>query len=222
MSCSAFASRSKARIRSSRENRCASCVSRSRSPSASSPSPARAGSTESIIMSRTTRDSSRHTSFRSWPDSTARSASANARGPVLLDHGVDQIEQQVAADQPEHGRHVVHGDRRGRRTRSPGRARSARRACCLRPRARSARAPRRTRRSSRHRRSCAAARRSPWSGWSGTRTPASATGSCPGILCSSVVAIMKTTCAGGSSIDLSSALNEGVESWWTSSMMKTL
>ena len=34
-----------------------------------------------IIMSRTTRESSRHTSRRSWPDSTARSASANARGP---------------------------------------------------------------------------------------------------------------------------------------------
>ena len=30
-----------------------------------------------------------------------------------------------------------------------------------------------------------------------------------GILCSSVVAIMKTTCAGGSSIDFSSALNDG-------------
>ena len=43
-----------------------------------------------------------------------------------------------------------------------------------------------------------------------------------GILCSSVVAIMKMTCAGGSSIDLSSALNDGAESWWTSSMMKTL
>ena len=33
-----------------------------------------------------------------------------------------------------------------------------------------------------------------------------------GILCSSVVAMMKSTCAGGSSIDLSSALNDGVES----------
>ena len=43
-----------------------------------------------------------------------------------------------------------------------------------------------------------------------------------GILCSSVVAIMKTTCAGGSSIDLSSALNDCAESWCTSSMMKTL
>ena len=43
-----------------------------------------------------------------------------------------------------------------------------------------------------------------------------------GILCSSVVAIMKTTWAGGSSIDFSSALNEGVESWCTSSMMNTL
>ena len=43
-----------------------------------------------------------------------------------------------------------------------------------------------------------------------------------GILSSSVVAIMKTTCGGGSSIDFSSALNDGAESWWTSSMMKTL
>ena len=43
-----------------------------------------------------------------------------------------------------------------------------------------------------------------------------------GILCSSVVAIMKTTCGGGSSIDFSSALNDAGESWWTSSMMKTL
>ena len=32
-------------------------------------------------MSRTTRESSRQTSLRSWPDSTARSASANAAGP---------------------------------------------------------------------------------------------------------------------------------------------
>ena len=43
-----------------------------------------------------------------------------------------------------------------------------------------------------------------------------------GIFCSSVVAIMKTTCGGGSSIDFSSALNEWPESWWTSSMMKIL
>ena len=33
-----------------------------------------------------------------------------------------------------------------------------------------------------------------------------------GILCSSVVAIMKMTCGGGSSIDLRSALNEEPES----------
>ena len=43
-----------------------------------------------------------------------------------------------------------------------------------------------------------------------------------GILCSSVVAIMKMTWAGGSSIDFSRALNEWDESWCTSSMMKTL
>jgi DNA polymerase-3 subunit gamma/tau len=43
-----------------------------------------------------------------------------------------------------------------------------------------------------------------------------------GILCSSVVAIMKTTCDGGSSMDFRSALNEGPESWCTSSMMKIL
>ena len=43
-----------------------------------------------------------------------------------------------------------------------------------------------------------------------------------GILSSSVVAIMKTTCGGGSSIDFSSALNEWPDSWCTSSMMKTL
>ncbi len=43
-----------------------------------------------------------------------------------------------------------------------------------------------------------------------------------GILCSSVVAIMKTTCGGGSSIDLRRALNDDAESWCTSSMMKTL
>ena len=30
---------------------------------------------------------------------------------VLVDHRLDQVEQQVAADQPEHGGHVVHGDR---------------------------------------------------------------------------------------------------------------
>ena len=43
-----------------------------------------------------------------------------------------------------------------------------------------------------------------------------------GIFCSSVVAIMNTTCGGGSSIDLSRALNEWLESWWNSSMMKIL
>ncbi len=43
-----------------------------------------------------------------------------------------------------------------------------------------------------------------------------------GILFSSVVAIMKTTCEGGSSIDFRSALNEAADSWWTSSMMKIL
>ena len=43
-----------------------------------------------------------------------------------------------------------------------------------------------------------------------------------GIFSSSVVAIMKTTCGGGSSIDLRRALNEGNESWCTSSMMKIL
>ncbi len=43
-----------------------------------------------------------------------------------------------------------------------------------------------------------------------------------GILCSSVVAIMKTTCGGGSSIDFSRALNEEFESWCTSSMRKIL
>ena len=43
-----------------------------------------------------------------------------------------------------------------------------------------------------------------------------------GIFSSSVVAIMKTTCGGGSSIDLSKALKDGAESWCTSSMMKIL
>jgi mono/diheme cytochrome c family protein len=43
-----------------------------------------------------------------------------------------------------------------------------------------------------------------------------------GILSSSVVAIMKTTWGGGSSMDFSSALNEWLESWCTSSMMNTL
>jgi hypothetical protein len=43
-----------------------------------------------------------------------------------------------------------------------------------------------------------------------------------GILCSSVVAIMNTTCDGGSSIDFSRALNDGIDSWCTSSMMNTL
>ena len=42
-----------------------------------------------------------------------------------------------------------------------------------------------------------------------------------GILSSSVVAIMKTTCAGGSSTDFNSALKDEDESWCTSSMMKT-
>ena len=43
-----------------------------------------------------------------------------------------------------------------------------------------------------------------------------------GILSSSVVAIMNTTCGGGSSIDFRSALNEALDSWCTSSMMNTL
>ena len=43
-----------------------------------------------------------------------------------------------------------------------------------------------------------------------------------GSLCRSVVAIMKTTCAGGSSRILSRALKAEVDSMWTSSMMKIL
>ena len=43
-----------------------------------------------------------------------------------------------------------------------------------------------------------------------------------GIFSSSVVAIMKITCGGGSSIDFSSALNDEADSMWTSSMMNTL
>ena len=43
-----------------------------------------------------------------------------------------------------------------------------------------------------------------------------------GILSSRVVAMMKTTCGGGSSTDFSRALNELDESWCTSSMMKIL
>ena len=43
-----------------------------------------------------------------------------------------------------------------------------------------------------------------------------------GTFSSSVVAIMKTTCGGGSSIDLRSASKDCCESRWTSSMMKIL
>jgi hypothetical protein len=43
-----------------------------------------------------------------------------------------------------------------------------------------------------------------------------------GTLCDSVVAMMKSTRGGGSSSVLRSALNDEVESMWTSSMMKTL
>jgi len=43
-----------------------------------------------------------------------------------------------------------------------------------------------------------------------------------GTLCSSVVAMMKTTRGGGSSTVLSNALNDEVESMWTSSMMNIL
>ena len=43
-----------------------------------------------------------------------------------------------------------------------------------------------------------------------------------GTFSSSVVAIMKTTCGGGSSIDFSSASKAWFESRWTSSMMKIL
>ncbi len=43
-----------------------------------------------------------------------------------------------------------------------------------------------------------------------------------GILCTSVVAIMKITCAGGSSRVFSKALNALVESMWTSSIIKIL
>src|SRR4051794_19213417 len=43
-----------------------------------------------------------------------------------------------------------------------------------------------------------------------------------GTLWRSVVAIMNTTCGGGSSSILSSALNADVDSMWTSSMMKIL
>ena len=43
-----------------------------------------------------------------------------------------------------------------------------------------------------------------------------------GTFSSSVVAIMKTTCGGGSSIDLRSASKACCDSRWTSSMMKIL
>ena len=43
-----------------------------------------------------------------------------------------------------------------------------------------------------------------------------------GTFCTSVVARMKMTCSGGSSIVLSRALKAEVESMWTSSMMYTL
>ncbi len=43
-----------------------------------------------------------------------------------------------------------------------------------------------------------------------------------GILSSRVVAMMKTTCGGGSSTDFSNALNELADNWCTSSMMNTL
>ena len=58
--------------------------------------------------------------------------------------------------------------------------------------------------------------------WCGTRRPATRDSTVSGIFCGSVVAIMNTTCGGGSSIDFSSALNDDEDSMCTSSMRKTL
>ena len=80
-------------------------------PVASSPSPARDGSTDSSIMSRTTRDSSRQTSRRSCPDSTARSASANPRGPSSSTTASIRSSSRSPSDETENRRHVLFGHR---------------------------------------------------------------------------------------------------------------
>ena len=65
-------------------------------------------------MSRTTRESSRQTSLRSCPGFDGAIGQRKRAGAVLGDDGVDQLEQQVAADEAEHGRHFVHRDRLAR------------------------------------------------------------------------------------------------------------
>ena len=225
MSYSAFVSTSNARIRSSRENRRDERrAARSRSLSAAiSGSATRDGSTDRTSRSRVSRASSRTTSAQVVARlDRARRRARTTRGASSSRDRVGDVEQQVAADQPEHGRHVVGGDRSRRRRRSPDRARSARRACCRRRRARSA---------------CSAASSTAISSASAIVRSWSAICLTPivfssktcerdwivaGTFSSSVVAIMKTTCGGGSSIDFSSASNDWAESRCTSSMMKIL
>ena len=179
MSCSALASRSNARSRSSRENRAASAVSRSRSPSASSPiagarridrqhhqvaHDARQLAADQPQVVARSRPRGRPARTRAAPSSsTTASIRSNSRSRPTSPSTVDDVvdgdrrpgERDHLIELALRVAHAAFGGARDQRQRRVGDLDLPRR-----------------------RRSSAAARRSPWPEWSGTRRPATATGSC--------------------------------------------
>ncbi len=140
--------------------------------------------------------------------STARAASANDAGRVLVRNRPHRVQQQIAADEPEHRRDIVGRNRLARERDHLIELALRRRACCRRRRARSTAMHRRPPRSARRPRSAGAGSAMAFVLIVRNSYTCDRERTVSGIFSSSVVAIMKTTCGGGSSIDLSSALNE--------------
>ena len=67
----------------------------------------RDGSTDSTSRSRTTRDSSRQTDAQVVAHLDRAAGERERRRRVLVGDRLQRIEQQIAADQAEHRRHVV-------------------------------------------------------------------------------------------------------------------
>ena len=221
-SVSAFASTSNARMKSSRENRPASAFSRSRSPSAAiSGSVRRVASMETTSRSRTTRVSSRQTErgFVARVDRLGRQLEDRRR--VLLGDGIDDREDELAPDEAEHGRDRLGIDRLA------GEAHDLVE--------RGQRVAQATVRGTRDEQQRGIVR----DHLLGVGHPAELIGdrleptafsskTCErdwivgGTFSSSVVAIMKSACGGGSSSDLRSASKAWTDSRCTSSMMKIL
>ena len=172
-------------------------------------------------MSRTTRARSRITSLRSWPDSTARSASANARGPSSSATASIRSNSRSRPTSPStvDTSSVVMVVPANAITWSSALCASRMLPSAARATSASAASGTSSFSASAMRRSCATIA---LAGIDLNSNTCERDRMVSGILCSSVVAIMNTTCGGGSSIDFNSALNDGVDSWCTSSMMNTL